>query len=67
MSDKQQLLSWTCPDHPNAKVLHTWDQVHSALNGYPAGIGFPKNHRFECNECGQELAAHKNESAAKLT
>ena len=59
MSATKQSLPWACPDHPNAKVVHIWDQEHRALNGLPAGIGYPKNHKYACSVCGERLAAKR--------
>lgn len=49
-------LPWTCPQHPAAQIRHSWDQKHYVMNGYPAGSGFSSNHKYECAECGLELA-----------
>lgn len=49
-------LPWTCPQHPEAQIRHSWDQTHYVMNGYPAGQGVRSNHRYECSECGTELA-----------
>lgn len=53
---------WVCPDHPDAKIRHLWDQTHTVLNGYPAGRGFSSNHKYECAECGLELAGPGKEN-----
>lgn len=50
-------LPWTCPQHPNAQIRHTWDETRCVLNGIAAGEGIKSKHRYECAECGQELAA----------
>jgi hypothetical protein len=57
MPDVQVELPWTCLEHPQAQIRHLWDQSHYVLNGYPAGTGVQSNHRYECVECGRELAA----------
>jgi hypothetical protein len=49
-------LPWQCPDHPNARIKHSWDEKHYVFNGYPAGEGIKSKHKYECNECGMELA-----------
>jgi hypothetical protein len=49
-------LPWICEDHPDAKIRRSWDQNHYVLNGYPAGLGWKTNVRYECAECGKELA-----------
>lgn len=57
--DELQHLPWRCPDHPDAMIRHSWDQTHYVLNGYPAGEGMRSNHRYECAECGRQLADEK--------
>ncbi|KKL70421.1 hypothetical protein LCGC14_2105110 [marine sediment metagenome] len=53
---------WRCPDHPDAMILHSWDETQYVFNdGYPRGSGVKKNHRWECNECGLELKADMEE------
>ena len=54
-------LPYICPSHPKAQILHTWDQTHSVIAGYPAGTGVTGNHKWKCNECGRELAPPKKE------
>ncbi len=50
---------WQCPEHPDAKILHSWDNVRYVYaDGYPRGQG-SENHKYECNDCGLELAANK--------
>jgi hypothetical protein len=56
MKDK---LPYICPEHPNANILHTWEEVHSFIGGYPAGSGYTKNHKYECQECGRQLSYKK--------
>lgn len=58
MKDK---LPWLCPDHPKSQIRHSWNQTHYVLNGYPAGTGIEGKHKYECAECGRELAAEKPE------
>jgi len=53
MTDKP---SYSCPRHPDAMVLHSWDETHAVLNGLPAGTGIKRGHRWECSVCGRELA-----------
>jgi hypothetical protein len=55
-------LPYICPEHPHAKVRHTWDQTHYVMSGYPAGTGTKSNHRYECAECGRELQPPANDS-----
>ena len=50
-------LPYQCPEHPEACVLHEWDQRHTVIAGYPAGRGCSRNHRWLCFDCGRELAA----------
>ena len=56
--NKDMKLPWKCPQHPNAQILHSWDVTHTAgwSDGYPRG-GNISNHKYECSECGLELAA----------
>ncbi len=56
---KIEELPWICPQHPKAQVRHLWDQNHYVLNGYPAGTGWKSGHRYECAECGLQLAPPK--------
>jgi len=49
-------LPWLCPEHPKAQIRRSWDQTHYVMNGYPAGIGTRSNFRYECAECGLQLA-----------
>lgn len=58
--DEKIKLPWVCPDHPNAKVLVSWDEKHSVMNGYPSGLGVRFNYKWECYECGRELAGKHN-------
>ena len=54
-------LPWRCPDHPDAQILHSWDNNYTVWgDGYPRG-GHTSNHKYECNECHIELAAPKQE------
>ena len=57
-------LPWVCPQHPSAQIRHTWDQTHYVMNGYPAGNGISGNHRYECAECGTQLADPLHRDAA---
>lgn len=50
-------LPWRCSDHPNAKILHSWDRNHLLQGGYAVGKGCRSNQRWECSECGRELAS----------
>jgi DNA-directed RNA polymerase subunit RPC12/RpoP len=51
-----QTTPCVCPNHPNSRVRHFWDETHAVLNGYPAGLGTKSNHRYECAECGLQLS-----------
>ena len=50
-------LPWRCPKHPDAEILHSWDNNYTVgwNDGYPRG-GYSSNHKYECNECHFELA-----------
>lgn len=48
---------WLCPDHPDAQIRRSWDQTQYVMNGYPAGVPLRRNFRYECAECGRELAS----------
>ena len=48
-------LPWRCPEHPDAQILHLWDNNFVWRDGYPRD-GYSSNHRYECNECQRELA-----------
>ena len=50
-------LPWVCPDHPQAMIRHSWNRSHYVMNGYPAGTSIDSNHRYECADCGRQLAA----------
>lgn len=50
-------LPWQCPDHPESEIKQTWDRTRYVFNGYPSGVGIDSNYKYECNECGRELAA----------
>lgn len=56
VNDKAGELPYLCPQHPRAQIRHLWDQTHYIMNGLPAGAGFRKNHRYECAECGLQVA-----------
>jgi hypothetical protein len=45
-----------CPEHPHAKVLVSWDEKQYVMNGYPSGHKLRLNRKWECRECGIELA-----------
>ena len=50
-------LPWRCPEHPDAKILESWDEVRYVYSdGYPRGGG-RENYQYECNVCGQKLRA----------
>ena len=49
-------LPWTCPKHPQAQIRHSWNETQYVMNGYPAGQPIRGGHRYECAECGIELA-----------
>lgn len=50
-------LPWICPQHPKAQIRHLWDRSQYVMNGYTAGRGIDTNHRYECADCGLELAS----------
>ena len=56
-------LLWTCPDHPIAEIRHTWDRTPNFFkpNPWTGTEHLDRNHRYECSECGRELAAPKEE------
>ena len=49
-------LPWRCPKHPDAKILDSYDRTYYVFNGYPRGSGDDSNHKYECLDCGCELA-----------
>jgi hypothetical protein len=49
-------LPWICEEHPDAQIKHSYDETHTVLNGYPAGMGWTSKHKYECSICGKELA-----------
>lgn len=52
-------LPWQCPNHPDAQILHSWDNSYTVWgDGYPRS-GHTSNHKYECNECHIELAPPK--------
>ena len=58
MSSEIKSLPYICPDHPNAKIRHEWDQERFVYSdGYPRGQPLSLNHRYYCNDCGRELCA----------
>lgn len=52
-------LPSVCKDHPNAEILHEWDQTHYVLNGFIAGVGTKSDHRYFCQKCRRELCSPK--------
>ena len=56
-------IPYICPDHPEAKIRHEWDQNHYVMNGYPAGTGWRTNHKYFCDECGRELCSEMDKEA----
>lgn len=64
--EKENLLPFICEDHPDAKVLHSWDEVHTVLNGMPSGVGVEKNHEYCCSVCLKRLSPPKKESPNPL-
>ena len=54
-------LPYNCPEHPLAHILHSWDERHYEINGYPVGIGTKSNHHYECVECGRKLASSQRD------
>ena len=53
-------LPWQCPEHPEAEILHSYDESQYVMNGYRVGSVDVHNHKYECNECGRELASERN-------
>jgi len=53
-------LPWQCPEHPSAQIRKSWDDSRYVMNGYPVGIGTKSNIKYECAECGRELATEKD-------
>lgn len=51
-------LPWLCEEHPNAQIRHTWDEDRYVLNQVEVSrMGFNRrNHKYECDRCGKELA-----------
>ena len=52
-------LPWVCPAHPDAQIRRSWDQTQYVMNGYPAGEPIKRNFKYECAECGLDLAEPK--------
>lgn len=55
-------LPWLCPDHPAAQIRHYWDRMRTEANWGPNRprnliSQYDHNHRYECAECGRELAS----------
>lgn len=46
-----------CPVHPDGLIRHSYDLTQTVLNGTPSGEGVRSNHRYECADCGRELAS----------
>jgi hypothetical protein len=55
--DDIAVLPWRCPDHPDAMIRHSWDQTQYMVNGHPASVPLKSNQRYECAECGRQLAS----------
>lgn len=53
----QSKLPWKCPYHPDSKIKESYDLTRYIYNGYPRGEGEKSNFKYECLECGLELAA----------
>ena len=58
---REVTLPWACPDHPQAQIRRSWDQTQYVMNGYPAGVPLKSNYKYECAECGRELAPDTKE------
>lgn len=56
MPKPKRILPYICEQHPDAEIKHSWDETHTVLNSYPAGLGFKSNHKYECSICGKELS-----------
>lgn len=59
-------LPYVCPIHPGAQIRHTWDRTRSEANWGPYQprveiSTVDNNHRYECAECGTELAPEESE------
>jgi len=50
------MLPWQCPEHPDAKIRESYNVTRYVWNGYPRGTGEKNNYKYECMECGRELA-----------
>jgi len=60
MEKSEKILPWRCFNHPDSKILHSWDQKHFVYgDGVPRGTGIKSNHKFECAICGCELASDR--------
>lgn len=58
MSTDSVTRPWICPSHPDAQILHTYDDDHYILNGEMVRAGIPntkRNHKYQCSVCGMEL------------
>ena len=60
MTKRKTELPWRCPEHPDAQIRQSWDSTRYVMNGYPVGTGVKSNYRYECEECGKELASPKS-------
>lgn len=61
MSVSNTTLPWRCPQHPDAQIRHSWTRHQYVYgDGYPRG-GHDSDHKYECAECGLELAPPRKE------
>lgn len=50
-------LPLNCEQHPAAPIRRSWTRRQYVMNGYPSGQPLDSDFRFECSECGRELAS----------
>jgi len=51
---------YQCPEHPDAKIVESWDEHTHLWSGRPRGNGWRDNYKYECFECSRELSPPKN-------
>jgi len=44
-----------CEHHPDAMVIHSWNETQCVLNGIPAGFGVATDHEYRCQVCSRIL------------
>ena len=45
-----------CPEHPDARIWHMWDEEQCFVKGCPVGDRTIHDHRYVCAVCGRRLA-----------